>query len=370
MANFTTWVLGCALALATMPGAFAQPSARPLELAPDAPDRHVVVKGDTLWDISAKFLRSPWRWPEIWQLNREQIRNPHLIYPGDIVYLDHSGGAPRLRLGREVGGSGSGAGGADPRAGRDYAAGTLGRTRAEPLMRATPLDRAPIPTVSSADIGAFLNRPLIVEPDGLAKNPRIVATQEGRVYLGPGDTAYVRGIQDDGIVDWHIYRATRPLLDPDTRKPIAHEALFVGSAQLVRNGDPATIRIVGAAEEIGEGDRLIPAERGRVLHFVPRAPDASVQGRIVAVYRGVSQVGRNNVVALNVGRKHGLDVGHVLAVQANLRKVVDRETRDQIQLPLESVGTLLVFRVFDQIAYGLVMEASRSLSVGDAVANP
>jgi nucleoid-associated protein YgaU len=333
--------------------------AQPLELAPNAPDRYTVVKGDTLWDISGRFLSKPWRWPEIWELNREQIRNPHLIYPGDIVVLDRSGAGPRLRLSRLVGSGGSGA---DPSG--------LPVERRQPQTRVEMLEREPVPTIDSTAIEPFLNRPLIVGEKELAANPRIVATQDGRVYLGRGDLAYARGIADDTVREWHIYRQAKPLLDPDTRKPIAWEALFVGSARLEKAGDPATLRITSMTEEIGVGDRLMPSEPPKTFSYVPRPPAGEVDGRILAVYRGVTQIGRNNVVAVNAGGGAGVEPGNVLAIHQRGRLVVDRETKEQLRLPDEAVGHLLVFRVFDNISYGLVMDASQSITVGDVVTNP
>ena len=348
---------GFALALALTAGMAI--GAQPLELAPNAPDRYTVVKGDTLWDISGRFLSKPWRWPEIWELNREQIRNPHLIYPGDIVVLDRSGASPRLRLSRLVGSGGSGA---DPSG--------LPVERRQPQTRVEMLERDPVPTIDSTAIEPFLNRPLIVGERELAANPRIVATQDGRVYLGRGDLAYARGIADDTVREWHIYRQAKPLLDPDTRKPIAWEALFVGSARLEKTGDPATLRITSMTEEIGVGDRLMPSEPPKTFSYVPRPPAGEVDGRILAVYRGVTQIGRNNVVAVNAGGGAGVEPGNVLAIHQRGRLVVDRETKEQLRLPDEAVGHLLVFRVFDNISYGLVMDASQSITVGDVVTNP
>lgn len=327
----------------------------PLELAKDAPDRYIVVRGDTLWDISGKFLQKPWRWPEIWQLNRDQIRDPHWIYPGNIVYLDMSSGQPRLRLGQAMGDSGS------------TSAGTV---KMQPTARADSLRDSAIPTISSSVIAAFINRPLIVTAEQLKTNPRILATQDGRVNVGPGDLAYVRGIKGDGVTDWHIYREAKPILDPDTRKPIAYEALFVGSARLERVGDPATLRITGTSEEVGVGDRLIPAELGRPFNYAPHPPDQDVAGRIVSIYRGVSQVGRNSVVAVNLGAKTGLEVGNVLAIKQRGREVLDPETKLKVRLPDEPTGYLLIFRVFDSISYGLVTAASDAVSLGDMVVNP
>lgn len=335
---------------------------QPVELADNAPDKYIVVKGDTLWGISGKFLKSPWLWPQVWELNREQIRNPHLIYPGDIVYLDRSGATPRLRLGRPVGTTAD-ASGRSAQGGNDL-------QRLEPSVRAAALDESAIPTISMSAIEAFINRPLIVDAKGLALSPRIMATQEGRVYLGRGDRAYVRGIQNDAITEWHVYRPAKPLLDPDTQQVLAYEALYLGTAHLVRKGDPATITITGNAEEIGEGDRLVPAEAARTVNLAPRAPEKDVTGKIVSVYRGVSQVGRNNVVALNIGTKDGLEVGNVMSVQLSGRVARDRETNEMVKLPNEPIGQLLVFRTFDKISYGLVVDANQSISVGDAVQNP
>jgi len=349
------------LALALALSACISLRAQPLELSPDAPDRHVVVRGDTLWDIAGRFLSKPWRWPEIWQLNREQIRNPHLIYPGDVIILDRSGLEPRLRLARLVGSGGSG--GAD-------ASGALPTERLSPRTRVEMLDREPLPTIEASGLAPFLTRPLVVEEDELAAHPRIFATQDGRVYLGRGDLAYARGLADDTVRDWHVYRQARPLLDPDTRQPLGWEAQFIGSARLEQAGDPATLRITAMTEEIGLGDRLMPAETSTVFSYAPRAPGVDIDGRILAVHRGVTQIGRSNVVALNVGSEAGLEVGHVLAVLQRGRLVRDRESAQEVRLPDESVGHLLVFRVFDKIAYGLVTDASRPITVGDSVANP
>lgn len=325
-----------------------------VELAKDAPDSYIVVKGDTLWDISGKFLTKPWRWPEIWQLNREQIKDPHWIYPGDVIYLDRSGSSPRLRLGKPFG------------------EGDLPTVKLTPKVRSEGIARDAITTVKASAIAHYLNRPLVVDDKGLAENPRIIGTQEGRVYLSTGDLAYVRGITDDKVTDWHVYRAAKPLLDPDTRKPIAYEALFVGSAHLTRPGDPATLRIDAASEEIGVGDRLMPAERSEAFNYVPHPPEKDVRARIISVYHGVTQVGRNSVVAINAGREQGVDPGTVLSVLELGRTVIDREDKDKakIKLPDEPIGQLLVFRIFDKISYGLVVQASKAISLGDVVVKP
>ena len=360
MVKFITQALGAALCLLLHAGAFAQP----LSLAPDAPDRHVVTRGDTLWSIAGRFLEHPWRWPEIWQLNREQIRDPHWIYPGDIVYLDRQGDTPRLRLGKPVAVNGTGVG-ATP------GTGTLRQERALPAVRTEAAADSAIPTIDGQAIAPFLNRPLVVDAQGLQTHPRIVATQDGRVYLSRGEIAYARDLPTDAeATEWHVYRAARPLLDPDTRQPIAWEALFLGSARLERAGDPATLRITAVTEEIGPGDRLMPATRNETVNYVPSPPESTVAGRIVSIYRGVAKAGRNNVVAVNLGSADGLTSGNVLAIRERARAILDPQTRERIILPGEPIGHLLVFRVFDKIAYGLIMTSSRDVSIGDDVVNP
>ncbi len=331
-------------------------SGNEIELAKDAPDRHVVVKRDTLWDISAKFLASPWKWPEVWQMNKDQIRNPHLIYPGDIVYLDRSGATPRLRLGKPL----------------PTTDASFGPTKAEPLVRSEPIDRAPIPTISAQAIEAFLNRPLIVEENTLAKSPRVIAVADSRVYSGQGDRLYVRGLPEGAEVgsDWHIYRSAKPLLDPDTRKPLAYEAIFVGSGKLEKLGDIATVRLTGTQEEIGDGDRLMPAERARSFNYSPKPPDQTINGKILSVYRGVSQAGKNSVISVSAGKANGLDVGSVVAIRQIGRQVTDRQTNEKLRLPDEAIGHVLIFRVFDKISYGLIMDTKGYPVIGDKITNP
>lgn len=350
-------LIGAALSVPSI--AHAQSKATPpIEINKDAPDRYIVVKGDTLWDIAGRFLEKPWRWPEIWQLNRDQIHDPHWIYPGDVVYLDYdASGRPRLRLGKPVGASNNG----------------VVTSQIQPMTRSAPEKRDAIPTISAAAIEPFLNRPLIVDQKGLAEHPYIVGADEGRLFLSQGDVAYARGIRDQAVTEWQIYRPSKPILDPDTHKPIAYEALYIGSAHLEKLGDPSTLRITSTNEEIGTGDRLMPAEHDRFMNYVPHAPEFQVDGRIVSIYRGVDQAGRNSVVAMNVGSKQGLEVGHVLTVKQRGLTVLDRDSAkrgDYVKLPDQAVGYLLIFRVFDNISYGLILNASRSVSLGDNVTTP
>jgi hypothetical protein len=359
MKNFSMRLLLASILVSASASSFAQPTGGtpPVEISANAPDRHVVVKGDTLWGIAGKFLQKPWRWPEVWQLNKEQIRNPHLIYPGDVVYLDMNGGNPRLRLGKAVGSDGS--------------ATSNATFRMSPQARADGLDRSPIPTINALAIEPFLNRPLVVSSKEMADAPRVMATQEGRVFLAAGELAYVRGIKDSAS-EWHIYRNAKPILDPDTKEVLGHEALFVGTGRIESNGDPARMRLTSVKEEVGVGDRLLPVDKTRTLTFAPRPPEKALQGKILQVYRGVSQAGKNSVVSFNVGANQGIEVGHVLAIQSTGETVVDRESPklEKVKLPNETIGHLLVFRVFDRIAYGLIMDAANVVPVGATVKTP
>lgn len=364
----STLSLSIALALgAALPEpATAQARHDEIHLAADAPDHHTVIKGDTLWGIAGLFLKEPWRWPEIWQLNKAEIRNPHLIYPGDIVYLDRSGATPRLRLGRSVGGS-------NRLAGRDGGRNGNGISRLEPTVRATRLDNASIPSISLASIQSFINRPLVVEDDSLKNAPRILASREdGRINLGNGDYVYARGIPAGSTTrSWHVYRPAKPLVDPVTRKTLALESMYLGTVDLERGGDIALMKIRKLAEEITDGDRLIEVNDEHSMNFVPRAPEVeNLAGHIVSIYRGVSMVGRNSVVAVNLGSKKGIENGHVLKIEHTGRTVKDRETGESVRLPNEEVGQLMIFRTFNNVAYGLIVKSDRPISIGDMVTNP
>lgn len=361
----STLSLSIALAMgAVMPATgLAQTQQDAIQLAADAPDRHTVVKGDTLWGIAGLFLKEPWRWPEIWQINKAEIKNPHLIYPGDIVYLDRSGATPRLRVGRPVDGSsasGNGRGG-------------NGVSRLEPMVRATTLKDAAIPSISLNAIKAFINRPLIVEKDTLKDAPRVLATRDsGRIYVGNADQIYVRGIPADSeIKTWHVYRPARPLVDPTTRKTLALESMHLGTVEMERQGDISLMKVKSLSEEITDGDRLVEATEDQNINFVPHAPITDdLKGQIISIYRGVSMVGVNSVVAINLGESQGVDNGTVLKIEHTGRTVKDREKGDMVRLPNEEVGQMMIFRTFDKVAYGLVLSASRPIQIGDTVANP
>ncbi len=325
-------------------------AADPLQLVDNPPDRHIVVKGDTLWDISGKFLKQPWRWPEIWQMNRDQIKNPHLIYPGDVVLLDMSSGSPRLRLGKKVG---------------------AGTGKLQPTVYSKPIQQV-VPSIPPNAIEPFISQPLVIEDGELNTGVKIVAMQEDRMLVGTGDSFYASGIPDASVEKWHVFRKGKPLKDPGTGKIIAYEAFFLGNARLVKPGEPALLRVSLAKEEIARGDRLIPAPEPEIISYVPHRPEQDVSARVLGIYGGLREGGANSVVALNVGKNDGMEIGHVVALYRKRVSldVDDSGRRTETPVPDERYGLAFVFRVFKGISYALVVESSKAVIVGDTARNP
>ncbi len=361
------------------------------DLAPNAPDEYTVKSGDTLWFISGLFLKTPWRWPELWGMNLQDIQNPHRIYPGQQLQLDKSNGRATLRARR--------AGGND---------GPPGDTvKVSPRTRFESLADSAIPTLSASAIEPFLAEPLIVDAAEFAIAPRIVATQEGRVLLSRGDRAYARGEYTAGKttatgiaskalsdakgqpINYRVFRNTTALKDPTTGAVLGYEAQFVGKAELIRgestqevlNKDgktttevvPATIDIVVAKEEMRVGDRLIAEPARASQNYVPRAPATPITGQIVSVYgSAVRFASENQVVVVNRGAKDGLERGHVMAILKDGERLTDKTdpSRPQIKLPNERNGLLMVFRTFDSLSYALVLQITDGVKVGDRIVNP
>ena len=333
------------------------------ELAPNAPDSHTVKRGDTLWDISKLFLKSPWRWPELWGMNLDQIRNPHLIYPGQVLVLEKSGGRARLRLAQ---------GGPD------------GTVKLSPRVRSEALGDGGVPAVPMHLIGPFLNEGVVFSANELERAPRVVAAPEGRVMMGRGDKAYVLG-DLGGLRDWRVFRQATPLRDPTTKEILGYEARFLGSAEYTREGGstatadgksslavPATFELLSVKEEVGIGDRLAPVPQRDFSNFAPHAPAKPISGQIISVYGESLIAGQNQVVSINRGAADGVERGHVLAVLRDGPLVTDRTTErpTQIKLPDERHGLLFVFRVFDRVSYGLVLQVQQPVSAGDRFTQP
>jgi hypothetical protein len=341
-----------------------------LQVKDTAPDRYVVQKGDTLWSIASKFLKDQWRWPEIWRMNQEQIRNPHNIKPGDVLVLDRTVSPPQLRLGDAAP---SGGPAAEPSGSGDGES-----VKLLPRVYTTSLAEQPIPAIPPRAIEPFLTQPLLIEEGGLDRAPRIIATEENRVNVGAGNTAYVSGFGKADNPVWQVYRAGQPLVDPDTSRTLGYEAVYLGTARMTRTGEPATVEIVNSKKEISAGDRLIPAPPAVIPQYVPHPPASKVEGRIIALYDALatSSGGRDSIISINRGRKQGLEAGNVLAIYRNVVVYDQRDytrSRDSspaIRLPPERYGLVFIFRTFNTVSYGLVMESTRPVQGGDIVQNP
>ncbi|MFZ6816048.1 LysM peptidoglycan-binding domain-containing protein [Undibacterium sp. Rencai35W] len=366
MKKFSTIALLIAVAFPVMASsqAFAQEAVNAAKAGkctflPDAPDKHVVVKGDTLWDISAKFLSNPWCWPEVWGMNRDEIRNPHWIYPNQIVYFDRVNG--RLRLGQAVGGSGA-----------DGSAKDGGRL--QPQVRTEDTGKNAITAIPSNLIEPFLSQPLVIEKDTLLTAPRIVATQEGRVILAKSDKAYVRGDLKGGT-SFQVFRPGVPLKDPENNTVIGYEAVYLGTLKLERTAKTPdgvdSFIVASAKEEMAVGDRLMPIPPTPIQNYVPHPPERDVRARIVSIYGGVSQAGQNQVVSINKGASAGLNIGTVLELSRYGKIIQDKtDEKKPIRLPDEHYGSLFIFRVFDNISYGLIMTVTDTVAVGDLATSP
>ena len=352
------------------------------ELSPNAPEEYTVKRGDTLWAISGMFLKSPWRWPELWGMNLSEIRNPHLIYPGQHLVLEKVDGMALLRL-------------------KPDGSMNLPPTetiRVSPRVRIEPLADTSVPTLQTHLIEPFLAEPVIIDEAALLQAPRIVAAPESRVLITRGDRAYARGLATTPLKlrvagrsdEYRVFRNARPLKDPLTNVILGYEAQYVGKASLVRSEGievirstsggqqetivPATIDIVAAKEEMRVGDRLLPEPPRQFLSYVPHAPAAAMEGTIVSVYGdAVAFAGQNQVVVINKGTADGIETGHVMAILKDGERRVDRSQpgeRTSIKLPDERNGLLMVFRPFDKLSYALILEINDTVQVGDRVTNP
>ena len=349
------------------------------ELAANAPDSYTVKSGDTLWAISGLFLKSAWRWPELWGMNLNDIRNPHRIYPGQRLVLERKDGRATLRM-----------------AGSAADAPPTETIRVSPRTRYEALDSTALPTLKLQLIEPFLAEPVIVDADGLTNAPRIVAAQEGRVLLTRGDRAYARGQNEKPMLDapgrqqeFRIFRNATPLKDPASGEVLGYEAQYVGKAVLVRSEStqtsidkdgrqntvvvPATIDIVSAKEEMRVGDRMLPEPERELVSYAPRAPSGKVDARIVSVYgSAVVNAAQNQVVAINRGSRDGIERGHVLAILKDGERLIDKTdtARAQMKLPDERNGLLMVFKTFERLSYALVLDITDGVKVGDRLISP
>jgi hypothetical protein len=353
------------------------------ELAQNAPDSYTIKRGDTLWDISKLFLKSPWRWPELWGMNLDDIKNPHLIYPGQTLFLERKGGMASLRMGSS--GTDSSVDGAD-----------LQTVRVSPRTRYEPLSANALTSLKSNVIEAFLVEPLVVSESELQAAPRLVSTQENRVLLTRGDRAYVRGPVGNPILDdlprqkqFRVFREATPLKDPTSGEVLGFEAQYVGKATLARGEStstlsdkdnagkpvivPGTIDITSAKEEMRVGDRILPEPPRLLQSYIPHAPSQPVDARILSVYgSAVVNAAQSQVVAINKGTRDGMEPGHVLAILKAGELIVDKgdPARPLMKLPDERNGLLMVFRTFDRVSYALILEINDGVRVGDRLTAP
>jgi hypothetical protein len=366
IANFVVATVMAVAALVAFPVRAAD-----VEIKEGVSERYTVQRGDTLWGIAQKFLKDPWRWPEIWRMNRDQVRNPHLIYPGDVIVLDRSDGRWRLTLERPL-------------------------TRLSPTVRSSPLDAQAIPSIPAGEIEPYLTRPLITGPDGLVGAAEVVASRDLREVRADGDIIYVAGMDPAGGDLWNIYRRGRTFTSADGKEVLGVEQRYLGIGKVERFADPvappldnaiqenvSTVRIVNAKEEIVNGDRLVPAPRGVLMSYVPHAPTRPIQAEIIATDRDAIEAGRGWIVTLDRGAADGVDVGTVLAVYRVVPLIsdprpVERRIDQQgvfmpdryLKVPDERIGLLFVFRVFNRVSYALLLNTTDPVVVGNYARNP
>jgi len=379
LASLAAMGAGLCAGLFTAGGALAQTSSLPItpewrntaqrvaqagvplsDLSPNAPDSHTVRPGDTLWGISGLFLKSAWRWPELWGMNLDQIRNPHLIYPGQTLVLEKVDGRARLRLAGNTGGA------------------PTNTVRLSPRVRSELLDNGAIAAIPLNLIGPFLTEAAVFNANELETAPRVVATQEGRVMVSRGETAYVRG-ELGGARDFRLFRQLVPLVDPLTKEVLGYEGRYVGTAEVTRPADtgsavivPATFRVTSTRLEAIVGDRLSPVPQQELVAYVPRAPANPIDGRIVSIYGDGLRAGQNQVVSINKGQRDGMERGHVLALWRSGQGAVDTTSggKTLMKLPDERHGLLFVFRVFDRVSYALILNVQDPVRSGDRFTQP
>ena len=338
----------------------------------DSPNSHTVVKGDTLWSISTKFLEDPWRWKEIWQGNT-QIANPNLIYPGDVITLTFVDGKPQLTVNNVT--SNNPISTAVTRAPSN--SGELITVKLSPKIRTEPIKTA-IPVIPLERINTFLSANRIVEAGELESAPHIIAGQKQRILLGAGDPLYARGDFNSTSLHYGIYTKGKEYIDPETDEVIGVQAIALGKAKITdQTDDVGTFIITQSLREIrtDSGNRLLPnQEREITSTFSPNPPENEVTGTIVNTEGGLSQVGRLDVVTINVGREDGLKQGSLLGIYkvggVIADKFAEKKTPRDVELPNERAGLLMVFETFKHLSFAIVLESEIGVIVNDKVGNP
>jgi hypothetical protein len=355
------------LSACLLPLLFASPllAAEEIQLQDNRPDRYTVQKGDTLWGIAGRFLKQPWRWPDIWRMNRNQIKNPHWIYPGDVIALDKLDGEWRLSVSRPA-------------------------IRVSPTVRIDPLESEAIPSIPAGDLSPYLTQPMITGAEGLPDAAKIIAARDGRVIRGEGDSVYAVNVDEKSGTEWYIYRPGNVLRSYDSNEILGYEMRFLGTARVERFGEVSRMLITKAREEILLNDLMVPAPREQLVNYVPHAPDAAIEGRVIELYSGGTEAGRGFIVALDRGAADGLEIGNVLAIYhlapvvpdprpyegpdvmsrlADQTTIVLPPTRF-LNIPPERSGLMFVFRVFNRVAYAILLNTAEPVVVGDMVRKP
>ena len=327
---------------------------------PEHPETYIVQKGDTLWDISANFLRDPWFWPEIWYKN-PQVNNPHLIYPGDELAIVYVGGEKRIQLIRRG------------ETGQVLSTSGMKIVKLSPRIRAQSID-ASIPSIPIESIRQLLEKPLIIDEDDLANAAYILDSRSNHLANAINDTLYVRKLDTTGNGRFQIFRPNKPLIDTVTGEVLGYEALYVAEAKLERGGDPASVRVTSSSREILRDDRLLPIDNSNMERdFFPRPPRQEIKGRIISLLDGISQLGQYQTLAINVGLRDGIETGHVLVVDRSGKVVIDRneeESNFQVKLPDERIGLIMVIRSYDKMSFALIMEADEPIRLNEVVRTP
>jgi hypothetical protein len=345
------------------------PPPPPTVMKPDHPDRYVVVKGDTLWGIAERFLNDPWLWPKVWQIN-PNIRNPHLIYPGDVIVLYYVDGKPYLTL--------EGMAGVVPPPTPTKPMAVLppkdiNTVKLSPRIRYDTLEKA-IDTIPRSAIGPFLYRPRVVTKEEIENAPYIVSSYEEHLMTGAGHRVYAKNVTDANLAQYGVMRPGQVYRDPETNEILGYEVIRVAAARLVRSGEITTLDLVSSKREVLNGDILLPSEESELdFNFFPQPPRDAISGRIISVFGALTMIGQYNVVVLNRGQREGLVPGNVLAIYQSGTKVTDPHgaaSTSTITLPDERAGILMVFRTYEKVSYALVMKATRVIRINDRVTNP
>lgn len=384
-----TAALTLSLGMMFMPLATAQETTRTIAtgsnipLASDAPDKYTVKRGDTLWDIAKVFLRDPWYWPEIWYVN-PQVKNPHLIYPGDVLSLVSKDGVPQVMVterGPEVTEAEATSAAPDTSATTNADTGVRhgSGTRLSPRVHSSPITSA-ITAIPYETVVAFMGKPSLLSKEQVKSGPYVVGVRDLHLIAGEDNELYARGIRDAAVgARYNIIHVDSPLRDPENNKTLGYRAVLAGVAAVTAEGDPAKLKAHMTQREILRGDKLFPEEVTIDLNFIPHSAPENVRGSIAAV-DGVFIVGKYQTVAINRGLKQGVEIGHVFAIKQKGERITDRYQNGgegntwsfgkRVKLPNEQIGLVMVFKTYERMSYGLIMESTHPVRVGDEIVAP